>query len=289
MFETIEKIILRFSGRGMDILSKHLPRDFCEQAAVELLKRRRGIVYILTGFYVKGIGETDGPPGSFFLSRALSRLGFRPIILTDQYCGNYFDYDSGVETNYIPISIPDASAYFENMVRRDRPAALVSIERCGRNAMDGYANMRKVDITAFTAPLDELFLLKSTDALKIAIGDGGNEIGMGLLKDVIDERFSVLPCVVSTDHLITATVSNWGALGLIAYLQAYSGLDLMPNGAELKAYFEYIVGCGAVDGIRGAGFVSADGFDFDVDLQVLEALRESSAHLSRPSAVAAGR
>ena len=76
MPESIEKIILRFSARGMDVLSKYLPMNFCEQAAVALLKCRRGVVYILTGFYVKGACETDGPPGSFFLSRALSRLGF---------------------------------------------------------------------------------------------------------------------------------------------------------------------------------------------------------------------
>lgn len=281
MLETIEKIILRFSGRGMDILSQHLPRDFCEQAAVALLNCRRGTVYILTGFYVNGIGETDGPPGAYFLSKALSMLGFRPVILTDQYCRNYFDYDSGVETRYIPISIPNASRYFENMAKEDQPVAMVSIERCGRNITNSYSNMHRIDITPHTAPLDELFLLNSSDALKIAIGDGGNEIGMGLLKEVIDDRFSVSPCVVSTDHLIIATVSNWGSLGLMAYLQAYSGIEVMPSGADLKAYFEHIVARGAVDGIRGGGSVSADGFDFEVDLEMLKALRESAIQHSR--------
>ena len=278
MPEAIEKIILRFSGRGMEILSKYLPQNFCEQAAVALLNCRRGIVYILTGFYVNGTCETDGPPGSFFLSRALSSLGFRPIILTDHYCENYFDYDSGVETTYIPISIPEASMYFENMVRKNRPVAFVSIERCGRNMTSRYINMHNMDITPYTAPLDELFLLNSSDSLKIAIGDGGNEIGMGLLKEVIDERFSVYPCVVPADHLIIATVSNWGALGLLAYLQVHSGLDVMPNGGELKAYFHHILACGATDGIRGAGSISADGFGIETDLEILKALQESIDH-----------
>lgn len=277
MSETVEKVILRFSGRGMDILSEHLPPDFCEQAAVALLNRPRGIVYILTGFYVNGIGETDGPPGAFFLSRALTRLGFRPILLTDQYCRDFFDYGSGVETAYIPISISNASLYFENMVRKNRPVALVSIERCGRNSSGGYSNMRNVDISAYTAPLDELFLLKSSRSLKIAIGDGGNEIGMGLLKEVISERFSVTPCVVPADHLVIATVSNWGSLGLMACLQAHSGVEVMPKGAAWKAYFDHILACGAIDGIKGAGFVSADGFDIETDLEILEALHESIA------------
>jgi hypothetical protein len=282
MPETIERIILRFSGRGMDILSKHLPLDFCEKAAAALLNCRRGIVYILTGFYVNGTGETDGPPGSFFLSRALSRVGFRPIILTDQYCKNYFDYDSGVETEYIPISIPNATMYFENMVTKNRPVAFVSVERCGRNITNSYSNMHQMDITRYTAPLDELFLLNSSDSLKIAIGDGGNEIGMGLLKEVIDERFSVSPCVVSADHLVIATVSNWGALGLMAYLQACSGVEVMPTGTELKEYFDHILACGATDGIRGAGSISADGFDIEIDLEILKALQETITQLSRP-------
>jgi len=282
MSDTIEKITLRFSGRGMDILSKYLPRDFCKQAAVALLNCPRGTVYILTGFYVNGTGETDGPPGSFFLSRALSRLGFRPIILTDRYCENYFDYNTGVETAYVPIEIPNASMYFENMMRKNPPVAFVSIERCGRNITNSYSNMHKMDITAHTAPLDELFLMNSSDSLKIAIGDGGNEIGMGLVKEVIDERFSVTPCVVSADHLIIATVSNWGALGLMAYLQAHSGVEVLPDGTELKAYFEHIVSCGATDGIRGAGSISADGFDIQIDLDILKALQESIAQLSPP-------
>jgi hypothetical protein len=280
MSDTIEKIILRFSGRGMDILSKYLPRNFCEQAADALLNCRRGTVYILTGFYVNGTGETDGPPGSFFLSRALSRLGFRPIILTDRYCENYFDYDSGVETAYVPVKIPNASMYFENMMKKNPPVAFVSIERCGRNITNSYGNMRKTDITAHTAPLDELFLMNSSDSLKIAIGDGGNEIGMGLLKEVINEHFSVSPCVVSADHLIIATVSNWGSLGLMAYLQAYSGVEVMPGGAELKEYFEHILACGATDGIRGPGSISTDGFDFQVDLDILKALQESITRVS---------
>jgi hypothetical protein len=139
-----------------------------------------------------------------------------------------------------------------------------------------------MDITPYTAPLDELFLLNSSNSLKIAIGDGGNEIGMGLLKEVIDGRFSVSPCVVSADHLIIATVSNWGAMGLMAYLQACSGVEVMPTGADLKAYFEHIVACGATDGIRGAGSISADGFDFEIDLEILKALQESITQLSHP-------
>jgi acetylornithine deacetylase/succinyl-diaminopimelate desuccinylase-like protein len=54
----------------------------------------------------------------------------------------------------------------------------ISIERCGQ-AFDGRPrNLRGVDIGDFTAPLDELFL--GGPWAKLAVGDGGNEIGMHL-------------------------------------------------------------------------------------------------------------
>ena len=55
----------------------------------------------------------------------------------------------------------------------------MSIERCGRSADGAPRNMRGEDISAYTTPLDDLFSAGPWDT--IAIGDGGNEIGMGRL------------------------------------------------------------------------------------------------------------
>eukprot|EP00952_Eustigmatos_sp_NYUAD-ZCMA_P005446 23797-Eustigmatos_ZCMA.PRE.1 len=54
----------------------------------------------------------------------------------------------------------------------------------------------------------------------IGIGDGGNELGMGKVIDLIYE--SCIPdaerigCVVPTNYLIVASVSNWGGYALAA-------------------------------------------------------------------------
>ena len=40
------------------------------------------------------------------------------------------------------------------------------------------------------------------------VGDGGNEIGMGNLKEVIMSKLALTPCDIEVDALIIATVSN---------------------------------------------------------------------------------
>ena len=63
--EQIEDIILRHSGRGMQLLREFLPENYCREAAAALLELDRGEVLLLTGFYVAGYAETDGPVGTY--------------------------------------------------------------------------------------------------------------------------------------------------------------------------------------------------------------------------------
>ena len=93
-----------------------------------------------------------------------------------------------------------------------KPDLLISIERCGRNRNDAYLNMRSVDISDQTARIDYLF---ETDVPSVGIGDGGNEIGMGNLAQVIPTfpNLPHLPATTWVDRLIVASVSNWAATG----------------------------------------------------------------------------
>jgi len=56
------------------------------------------------------------------------------------------------------------------------------------------------DVTAFTAKIDALF---ESSIPSIGIGDGGNEIGMGNLADVIPKcaGLPALPCVTRQRNL----------------------------------------------------------------------------------------
>ena len=73
---TIEDIILRFDKRGMTPLRPHLPEDYCTRAARCILDAP-GRALIGTGFYITRAGatETDGPPGAYFIGKALEALG----------------------------------------------------------------------------------------------------------------------------------------------------------------------------------------------------------------------
>ena len=88
---------------------------------------------------------------------------------------------------------------------------------------------------AATAALRGLAGVKA-DALSLAIGDGGNEVGMGraVLRDELGElspggEFAALRvngCYRSCDHLLVATVSNWGGTAFEAAAHV-----LCPDGA----------------------------------------------------------
>ena len=69
-----------------------------------------------------------------------------------------------------------------------------------------------------------IFIFSARNSGKIAtigIGDGGNEIGMGKVRQRVIDHIDHGPNIassVATDHLITAGVSNWGGSALAAAL-----------------------------------------------------------------------
>ncbi len=96
----IENTILQDSSRGMDILRKHCVNNYFEKTATKLLQCDRSNIFIVTGFYVNGSSETDGPIGAYFLAKALKKLHFNPIIITERYCENYFGFNPDITTLY---------------------------------------------------------------------------------------------------------------------------------------------------------------------------------------------
>ena len=87
--------------------------------------------------------------------------------------------------------------------------------------------MHGQDISQYTATLDYLF---TEDTPSVGIGDGGNEIGMGKLADVIPTVPSLAePCVTATTELVISSVSNWGGYGLVAALSKRSDRNLLPS------------------------------------------------------------
>ncbi len=270
--ESIEDIVLRHSGRGMDILRGYKKDSYAEKAARTILSWERGKVFLATGFYVAGFAETDGPVGTVFLAKALKKLGFEPVILTDDFCKGFFEPE-GIKVLYMPFDA-DVSWCMEELGIYS-PVGLISIERCGENAVREYANMRGVSITDKTAAADLFFRIALGIIPTIGVGDGGNEIGMGNMASIIEEKLSLNPCVITVDELVIATVSNWGAYAIIAYLERLSGVKVFMKFEEARAFIKKTVEIGSVDGVLKKPIVSVDGFSMDVEKEIIDSLGDA--------------
>ncbi|MGN0474768.1 MAG: DUF4392 domain-containing protein [Acutalibacteraceae bacterium] len=271
---TVEDIILRHSSRGMDILRPYIASDFCRNAAHAILNSDRGNVLLATGFYVAGFAETDGPPGALFLSKALNLLGFECTIVTDKFCRGFFESD-GVNVEYIDIKA--AEKHYAELLDKYAPKWLISIERCGVNAEGDYANMRGESIAEYTARIDLMFDEGRRRGIPtVGIGDGGNEIGMGNFRGIIEQKLSLKPCVIEADYPIIATVSNWGAYGLCAYLQRLSGERLMPDYSEIEAYLQKISVMGSIDGVTKRHVPTVDGFAPEIEREIIDSLNAAA-------------
>jgi hypothetical protein len=100
------------------------------------------------------------------------------------------------------------SASVNSIFERLNPDHLVSIERPGRAEDGRFHNMRGLDITQHTAHIDALFIEASNREIPTTcIGDGGNEIGMGNVRDLIVQHVPngpVLATVTNCTYPITA-------------------------------------------------------------------------------------
>ena len=276
---TIEDIILSGDTRGVSRLRRRLPADFCQSAAQYVLDSE-GTVLILTGFYVKGSWETDGPPGAVAIGRALEALGRKVIYITDGAApmlrglvGRPKD-----KVREFPITGREASKIAaRSILTAVKPGLAISIERCGMTKESKlYLNMRGIDISEHTAKLDYLFQGVKKN---VAIGDGGNEIGMGSVYEHIPAVSTLVPdpAVTPADHLIIASVSNWGGYGLVACLSILTGKDLLPSTEEEFKMVKKWIDLGGVDGISGEKVYTVDNMDAGQTANILSRLHQEVA------------
>ena len=225
--ESIENIILRHSKRGMLKLKEHMDESYCELAAREIMSWEPGVIFLTTGFYVAGYPETDGPAGTVVLAKALKKLGWEPVIVTDSAYAVLFTIRN---IAVVPVDVDFTRDDFRNIITRYRPVGMISVERCGINVRDDYENMRGESIREHNSPIDLLFELAPEYSIRtVAVGDGGNEIGMGAIEDHIRKYIPYAElggCKAGTgygiladtkaDNLLTATVSDWGCNAIMA-------------------------------------------------------------------------
>ncbi|MCY4475929.1 MAG: DUF4392 domain-containing protein [Chloroflexi bacterium] len=264
----IEDIVLQDDIRGMTALKPHMPQNYVARCA-DLLLDHPGKIFIVTGFYIMAAEatETDGPPGAVTLGNALTKLGNEIAYVTDELSSEVVRSIAEHEVIEFPITNHFESANFANeLFQEHSPSALIAIERAGLVGDGTYRNFRGVDFTPYNAKIDHLF---DQHPYSVGIGDGGNEIGMGNLQNVIPtiehEYLPKNPCVTTTTELIIASCSNWGGYGLVAALSLKHGINLLPSVEEAKQMVREIVAVGAVEGMSGESKEFVDGRDLEGD------------------------
>lgn len=267
-FAALEQLSLHDPGaRGVAALA--LPGSL-EAACRALASAKR--VGVVTGFYVPTAGacETDGPLGAAHLAAALGSF-CEFVVCTDRWC--------------LPVVrslSPDATIDADMLADCD---VLVAVERPGRASDGKYYSMRGNDLSTWTEPLDDAFLNRKAGTVSIGVGDGGNEIGMGNVQEVVRREIpsgSLIASVVPADHLVACGVSNWGAWSLAAGVSLLRGENLMPSAERAFNDLQKLVAAGAVDGVTGRNEPTVDGLAWGEHERILkETLRLLSSSLSR--------
>lgn len=251
--ETIETLLVARNPRQMQTARAALQPGYYLRAAA-LLRNLKGTVLIGTGFPVGDTFETDGPVGAIALYQGLEALGAEPVIA----CASPLAAALAADYRTLPLACAPtdggeqtASAW----LAANKPAAIISIERPGLTADGRYYNMRGEDISPRCGVFDPF--LTQASCPTIAIGDGGNEIGMGKIAGAI-AALDIRVAVTSCDELLVADVSNWGAYGLLGFLGLWSGRDLLGAFSPL-ATLRYLSERGSVDGVTRDNTLTEDG------------------------------
>jgi len=284
----------------------------CMNAAQKLVNtiKEGDFVYVMTGFVLRPFkhAETDGIISSMLLCRALVKaFGAKPILICPEEnyeavknmaaCVGLHLFEDLDELKEIPVSMgvivytkdaDRAAAQADEIIAKATPSAVISIECPGANEIGVYHNATGLDVTELEAKQDALFeKLQAMGILNIAIGDLGNEIGMGAIRETLEKYIpyaakgacrcdckSGIAVKTAADNLITATVSDWGCYAMIASMAFLKeDIDIMHT-AELEKE-TIITACrsGMID-MYGWLIPAIDGFGLEVNLPIVSLMRE---------------
>jgi hypothetical protein len=264
----IETLARRDPGaRG---LASHADTHDLYAAAAELLHGER--VVIVTGFCIRAalIGETDGPPGALAIADALRQLGKDVVLVTDAHSGGLLDagaalYGAPFPTVVLDVHQETADRQIDELLASFKPTQVVAIERPG-SAVDGHRYSMRGEALDDLVPATDRLLAARPGCRSIAVGDGGNELGMGGLRETLKARIAhgdLIFCATPADYVIAAGISNWGGSALAAALSLQSGRALLRAPEHELAVLRAIIAAGAVDGCTRRNELSVDGLAWD--------------------------
>lgn len=281
--------------------------------------KRGDVVYIVVGFVLlpHQVPEMDGSVSAILLARALV-LAFdaKPVIVCPpdsveafSRCANVVglhSYQDLATALRLPLSVgivpftkdrAAAAGQARRLLVSCPPAAAVAVEASGANARGVYHNAAGQDISGLQAKSDVLWgALRARGVLTIAIGDLGNEIGMGAIGPHIQKYVPFtaegecscgcgggILSATGADCVVTATCSDWGCYALMAAL-AYRKRDMnILHREEMESEVMRVLSRNGMIDMTGSLLPGVDGFDTRMNVGVVSLMRQCTAYAVRRS------
>jgi hypothetical protein len=279
------------------------------------------VVFILTGFPVSPsdtlkvdkrfrnrsvIPETDGVVSAALIARTVdSVFKARPVIFCEEECipiatacGTAAglratdDFKSSLYSSETVTILPftkDAShapVEADKLLDKMKPKAAISIERPGRNEKGQYHTANGLRITDFVAKLDDLFDgVSRRGGLTIGIGDLGNELGMGSLKDATKQLIlygekcqcgcgAGIGASVPAEAVVFGAVSDDVAYAFLACLSYLLSQPEVLQSEMMQKVLEAACINGAIDGPSGLNRPLIDYLDVQNHIFQIELMKE---------------
>lgn len=311
----IDSLISRdFTARGIshELYDAALKKtgESLTMTAGQLLKdkvKKGDPVLIFTGWpsrswLMQGLTETDGPVGAAILARVVEQgLGAVPILVMENSLipfGETALRSAGLIVHNLETALkskpgpPSASVgavidfptdwqegerAVDKIIETINPKAMIAVELPGANAEGSYHNVTAREVPSnLVIKADLLFkAAQNRDILTIGIGDGGNELGMGNIKEkivqLLDEGEKVAPAT-EVDVLIASNISNWGACGLAAAILALVDKPEVLQEIDIVRITDRLADCGAIDGLTSYVDPKNDGTRHDVNIGLMNIL-----------------
>jgi hypothetical protein len=256
-------------------------------------------------------GETDGPLGAASLARALDfGLGVRTVFATEpafydpvyaavEAAGlSVLDMErlqkrphSTVVEKY-PGGAEQGRSFAAHLLDTYQPKAVVFVEKVGPSAKGTFHSITgtQKDPAEVAHAFHLVELARERGIFSLGIGDGGNEIGNGVIYDDVvrlQPAGPTIATVTATDVLVFASVSNWGAYGVAAYLSyELKNRDAFQTEEMEDFMLRQCVAAGGQDGTHAAQMLGVDGTSLRTQLALVGILREIVDHglktFSRP-------
>lgn len=246
-----------------------------------------GRVGIATGALSANLpaGENDGPFGTVVLANALFAAGWQVAVMADEPIFPVLRalskvYGRSFELLPLILGQPDEYAFLA-----DRLDALVCIERAGVNPAGVLHSMTGTSREGTRAKIDGL-VNRMTEAgkLTIGIGDGGNEIGFGNVREQVIDLLPFgavckCPCgqgvlaSTRTTFLYPVSVSNWGGYALAAALAVMLKNPSLAHTAEReREFFRIGIEHDCRDGQLGKSGPFLDGMHAETSVAICQIL-----------------